>query len=213
MPIRILICEDHMLMQRGIATLLQTQADMLIVGVASDTNEALQLAREHGPDIVLMDISMPGVGGIEATRRITQGLSAARVLVLTVHEDESILREALAAGAGGYIVKRAAESELLDAIRAVARGQAYVHPAMMTSLLRAIAKPAQPAGATVDSLTPREVDVLRLLATGYTNRQIAERLSVSVRTIEGHRANITSKLGLHSRVDLADYAEKHRLLD
>jgi two-component system, NarL family, response regulator NreC len=213
MPIRILICDDHKLMQRGITTLLQTEPDMLIVGVASDTEEALQLAYEQRPDIVLMDISMPGAGGIEATRRLTQGVPGVRVLVLTVHEDESILREALAAGAAGYIVKRAAESELLDAIRAVARGDAYVHPAMMTALLRALAKPPHPEGVTTDSLTAREVDVLRLLAQGFTNRQIAERLSVSVRTVEGHRANITSKLGLHSRVDLVDYAEKHHLLD
>lgn len=213
MPIRILISDDHKLMQRGIATLLQAEPDMMVVGVASDTEKALRLAHELRPDIVLMDISMPGAGGIEATRRLTQGVPGVRVLVLTVHEDESILREALAAGAAGYIVKRAAESELLDAIRAVARGDAYVHPAMMTSLLRALAKPQHPEGVTTDSLTAREVDVLRLLVQGFTNRQIAERLSVSVRTVEGHRANITSKLGLHSRVDLADYAEKHHLLD
>lgn len=213
MPIRVLICDDHKLMQRGIGTLLQAEPDMQIVGVASDTDEAIRQARELRPDVVLMDISMPSIGGIEATRQLTQSLPGVRVLVLTVHEDDGILHEVLRAGASGYIVKRAAESELLDAMRAVARGDVYVHPAMTRSLLRALSTPPQADGGTVEPLTAREIDVLRLLARGHTNRQIAERLSLSVRTVEGHRANITGKLGLRSRVDLATYAEEHHLLD
>lgn len=213
MPLRILICDDHRLMQRGIATLLESQPDMEVVGVASDTASSLRLTHEHRPDIVLMDINMPGAGGIEATRQLTESLPDVRVLILTVHEDDSILHEALRAGAAGYIVKRAVESELLDAARAVARGELYVHPSMTRSLLRALTAPPKPEPDDGESLTPREIDVLRLLARGFTNRQIAEKLTVSVRTVEGHRANITGKLGLHSRVELADYAESHRLLD
>lgn len=213
MPIQILICDDHKLMQRGIATLLQSETGMRIVGVASSTEEALRLAHERRPDLVLMDVSMPGAGGIEATRQLASSLPDVRVLILTVHEDDKILHEVLDAGAVGYIVKRAAESELLDAIRAVMRGEVYVHPAMTRSLLRT--RKAEPPAAAIaaNALTAREVDVLRLLARGFTNRQIGEKLSLSVRTVEGHRANINGKLGLRSRVDLVEYAERHRLLD
>jgi DNA-binding NarL/FixJ family response regulator len=213
MAIRILICDDHRLMQRGVATLLQGETGMRIVGVASNTEEAIRLAHEQRPDLVLMDISMPGGGGIEATRQLSKSLPTVRVLIFTVHEDEKILREVLDAGAVGYVVKRAAESELLDAIRAVMRGEVYVHPAMTRSLLRTLKEQPPAEEMAANSLTAREVDVLRLLARGYTNRQIGEKLSLSVRTVEGHRANITGKLGLRSRVDLAGYAERHDLLD
>ena len=213
MPIRILICDDHKLMQRGIRTLLEAEPDMLVVGSASDTEEALRLAALSHPDVVLMDISMPGGGGLEAIRHLTAHDPRIRVLVLTVHEDESFLHEALKAGATGYIVKRAAETELLDATRAVMRGDVYVHPAMTRSLLRSLTAPPSPEGVAAESLTTREVEVLRLLARGLTNRQIAEKLTLSIRTVEAHRANITAKLGLRTRVDLANYAESRKLLD
>jgi two-component system response regulator NreC len=213
MPLRLLICDDHRLLQRGIAALIETQPDMELVGVASDTAEALRLAHERRPDIVLMDISMPGSGGIEATRQLAQSLPELRTIILTVHEEESILHEALRAGAAGYVVKRALESELLDAVRAVARGDLYVHPSMTRALMRTLTTPPKADDEPPDGLTPREIDVLRLLARGFTNRQIADKLTLSVRTVEGHRANITGKLGLHSRVDLATYVETHRLLE
>jgi DNA-binding NarL/FixJ family response regulator len=212
MPIRILICDDHLLMQRGVRALLEPAPDMAIVGTASDTDGVIQLTNELRPDVVLMDINMPGAGGIEATRQLRRSLPDVRVLVLTVHEDEAILREAFLAGASGYIVKRAAESELLDAIRAVSRGDTYIHPSMTRSLLRNLT-PSPKSESTAEPLTTREVEVLRLVARGYTNRQIAETLSLSVRTVETHRANITGKLGLRSRVDLANYVETHGLGD
>jgi DNA-binding NarL/FixJ family response regulator len=136
-----------------------------------------------------------------------------RVLILTVHEDEGLLHEALRAGAVGYIVKRAAESELVNAVHAVWRGDLYIHPAMTRALLKNAAAPPVASQAALESLTPRELEVLRLLAKGYTNRQIAEVLSVSARTVEGHRANVMSKLDLHSRVELTTYAEEHGLLE
>ncbi len=213
MSIRVLVCDDHTLMQRGVLTLLESAPDMVIVGAASNTDEAIRLALQHRPDVALMDISMPGAGGIEATRSIRRSSPGVRVLMLTVHEDNSILREALQAGASGYIVKRAAESELLDAVRAVSRGDIYIHPSMTGSLLRSMSPSSQPVSSSVEVLTPREIEVLRLLAHGYTNRQIGERLTISVRTVETHRANIIGKLGLRTRVDLITYVETHGLDD
>lgn len=212
MSIRILICDDHRFIQRGVRSLLEPEPDMEIVGVASDTDTAIELAQLHRPDVALMDINMPGIGGIEATRHLTQSLPATRILILTMYEDEDILREALRAGAAGYIIKRAAESELLDAIRAVYQGNNYIHPTMTRSLLRALTTLPAPPQSTGEALTAREIEVLSLLVRGLTNRQIADKLTLSVRTVETHRANITGKLGLRSRVDLANYAEAHGLL-
>jgi two-component system response regulator NreC len=209
----VLICDDHKFIQRGVRSLLESAPDMVIVGAASDTDEAIRLIYERQPDVTLMDISLPGAGGIEATRQISYSLPGVRVLMLTVHEDESFLQEALQAGAAGYIVKRAAESELLDAIRAVSRGDTYIHPTMTRALLRALTASRMPATTTEEALTPREIDVIRLLARGHTNRQIAEKLNLSVRTVETHRANITGKLGLRSRVELVHYVETHQLGD
>lgn len=216
MPIHILIVDDHAVIRAGLRTILKAEPDLQIVGEAADGREALRLAAELRPDVILMDISMPGPagGGIEATRRLKDSLPNARVLILTVHEDESLLREAIQAGAVGYIVKRAAEAELVSAIRAVWRGDIYVHPAMTRSLLKdlEVQRPLSKPGSR-EPLTPREIEVLRLLARGHTNRQIADALNVSVRTVEGHRSNLMSKLELHSRVELTSYAEEHGLLE
>jgi DNA-binding NarL/FixJ family response regulator len=158
---------------------------------------------------------MPDLDGIEATRRLKEILPQARVLIITVHEDDSLLQEAIKAGAAGYIVKRAVESELIDAIRAVRRGDIYIHPAMARALLRDMAPPGPGTAkeTPVETLTPREIDVLRLIAKGCTNRQMADILSISVRTVEGHRANLMSKLNLHGRVELVRYARENDLLN
>jgi len=216
MPIRILIADDHAVIRAGLRTILKAEPDLEVVGEAADGREALRLASELRPDIILMDISMPtpAGGGIETTRRLRDSRPDARVLVLTVHEDEGLLQEAIRAGAAGYIVKRAAEAELVSAVRAVWRGDMYVHPAMTRSLLKDLAvQPGSNKQGSSESLTPREIDVLRLLAKGHTNRQIADALNLSVRTVEGHRANLMSKLELHSRVELTSYAEEHGLLE
>ncbi|RME40690.1 MAG: DNA-binding response regulator [Caldilineae bacterium] len=213
MPIRIFLADDHGVLRAGLRSLLNTEEDLSVVGEAGDGETALRLIRQLAPDVVLLDVSMPPPGGIELTRRIKRELPQTRILILTVHEDESLLREAIQAGAAGYIVKRAVESELMNAIRAVWRGDLYIHPAMTRALLRDIVPPSAPLKGPVETLTPRETEVLRLIAQGYTNRQIAQRLTISVRTVESHRANLTSKLGLSSRVELVRYAREHGLLE
>ncbi len=215
MPIRILLADDHSILRAGLRALLNAEPDFDVVGEVADGNQVLQLASALHPDLVLMDVSMPGLGGIEATKRLKEILPETRVLILTVHEDETLLRSAIQAGASGYVIKRAAETELIAAIQAISRGDMYIHPAMTRSLLKELT-PEQPPKNNPDpqpTLTKREIDVLRLIARGYTNSQIASRLSLSVRTVEGHRANLMDKLNLHSRVELVEYAERQGLLD
>ena len=211
MAIRILIADDHGVLRAGLRALLNAEPDLEVVGEAADGEEALRLTGTLQPDIVLMDISMPGWGGIEASRRLQELRPAVRVLFLTMHEDSSLLQEAIRAGAAGYILKRAAESELVNAIQAVWRGELYVHPGMTRALLANTPLGSTDHRATVETLTPREVEVLSLIAQGYTSRQIADRLTLSVRTVESHRAHLMEKLGLHSRVELVRYAAKHGL--
>ena len=212
MSSRILIADDHGVLRAGLRALLIAESDLEVVGEAADGDEALQMACELCPDLLLLDLSMPGPGGIEVTRRLQEVLPDTRVLILTFHEDESLLQEAMQAGASGYIIKRAVESELISAIHAVLRGDLYIHPAMMRALLKY--RPASPASyeAPTEPLTHREIEVLRLVARGNTNRQIAEDLTISVRTVESHRTNLMAKLGLHSRVELVRYAAEHRLI-
>lgn len=212
MSIQILLADDHGVIRAGLRALLEGFPDMTVVGEASDGAEAIAKAFELKPDIILMDLSMPNIGGIEATRQLLQREPGMRVLILTVHEDESLLKEVIRAGAAGYVVKRAAQEDLIHAIRVVARGDLYVHPTMTRMLFSEPAKDEAPSGMNIETLTLREIEVLQLLAKGCTNRQIAEQLSLSPRTVEGHRANIAGKLGLHSRVELVEYAEKHGLM-
>jgi two-component system response regulator NreC len=216
--IRILIADDHAVVRTGLRALLDRAPDMQTIGEAIDCEEALHLANELRPDVVLLDISMPGPGGIEATRQLKETLPDIRVLILTVHKDEKLLQEAIKAGASGYVTKNALEPELINAIHAVWRGDLYVHPTMTRALLKDMApaekSPNQPVHkGHVESLTPREVEVLRLIAQGYANRQAADELGISVRTVETHRANIMGKLNLSGRVELVRYAMEHGLLE
>lgn len=212
MSIRILIADDHGVIRAGLRALLADFPDLTVIGEASDGGEAIARTAELKPDVLLMDLSMPNIGGIEATRQLAQSQPNLRILILTVHEDDSLLKEVIRAGAAGYVVKRAAQEDLIHAIRVVARGDLYVHPSMTRALFSEQASDTSLKGLEVETLTLREIEVLQLLAKGYTNRQIAEQLSLSPRTVEGHRANLSGKLGLRSRVELVDYAEKHGLM-
>lgn len=212
MPIRILIVDDHRILRAGLKTLFSPDPNLAVVGEAASAEEAISLAKEIRPDVILMDISMPESNSLEATRRIIVELPKTRILILTMHEDSTLLQAYLQAGAAGYIIKRAAESELVDAIYAVWRGMIYVHPALMRSLVSHDRPAAPPPTDDLEPLTAREKEVLQLAARGHTNRQMAAMLNISTRTVETHRANLMEKLNLHSRVDLARYAEEHGLL-
>jgi DNA-binding NarL/FixJ family response regulator len=192
--------------------LLSADPDLEVVGEAEDGMEALRLAATLRPDMVLLDITMPPENGIETAKRLKQEHPQLGVLFLTMHEDEGLLHEALRAGAAGYVIKRAEEAEIVQAIHAASRGDIYVHPAMTRALLHQPVTTEQRRGSPADALTRRELEVLRLLAKGNTNRQIADLLRLSVRTVENHRANLMGKLGLVSRVELVNYAEEHDLL-
>lgn len=213
MTSKILIADDHWVIRAGLRALLNSTPNVEVVGEAGDGYEVLEKLDTLQPDIILMDLSMPNLDGIETTRQVMKKAPSIKILILTIHEDEGLLKEAIKSGAVGYIVKRAAESELNTAIRAIQQGNMYVHPALTRALMRDISPVTEPTMIPLEELTPREIDVLRLLARGYTNRQIAEELSISPRTVEGHRANLSNKLGRSSRVDLVNYAEEHGLLD
>ena len=211
MTIRVLIADDHPILRSGLRVLLAADPDLEVVGEAGTGEETLRLAEELRPDVVLLDIGMPGESGIETVRRLKATLPELRVLFLTMHEEEGTLLEALNAGGDGYVIKRADQAEIIQAIRVVRRGDVYVHPTMTRVLLGQTETTAH-LQAPVEPLSRREIDVLRLLARGNTNRQIAEILDLSVRTIESHRANLMGKLGVSSRVELVTYAEEHGLL-
>jgi two-component system response regulator NreC len=211
-PIRILIADDHAVVRSGLRSLLSAAPEIEVVGEAENGNETLQLAESLRPDMVLLDISMPPDNGVKTAQLLREKVPATIVLFLTMHEDESLLHEALRAGAAGYLIKRADEAEILQAIHAASRGDLYVHPAMTRALLHPTSANEDRRSGAADALTPRETDVLRLLVRGNTNRQIAGLLGLSIRTVENHRANLMGKLGLTSRVELMNYAEERGLI-
>lgn len=211
MPIRILIADDHSVVRSGLRALLGADPDLEVIGEAKDGVETLTLVEALKPDAVLLDISMPPENGIATAKRLKQDHPEVTVLFLTMHEDEGLLHEAIRAGAAGYVIKRADESEIRQAIHAASRGHIYVHPAMTRALLHQPVATAHRRGSPA-TLTPREIEVLRLLAKGNTNRQIGLVLCLSMRTVENHRASLMAKLGLASRVELVNFAEEHNLL-
>ncbi len=212
MSLRILIVDDHGVLRAGLRAILGEETNYEIVGEAGSSEEALRAAVSLLPDIVLLDLSIPGIGGIEVTRQLHERLPRTKILILTVHEDAALVREALNAGASGYVIKRAVESELLAAIESAQRGDLYVHPSMTRALLEEQqADPPRRRRGEPEALTSRETDIVRLIARGFTNKQIADSLNLSVRTVEAHRANIMGKLGVSSRAELVRWASEHKL--
>lgn len=211
--IKVLIADDHAIVRTGLRALLNSEPSMKLVGEATGGYEAIELAGKSNADILVLDISMPDLDGISVTKKIKSQFPDLRILILTVHEDEALLREAIRVGAAGYILKRAAETELISAIRAIMGGGFYVDPSMVRALLSDEIKPTATLRESVEPLTHREKEILKLIVQGYTNRQTAEELNISTRTVEGHRANLAAKLGLHSRVELVRYARERGLIE
>ena len=207
--------DDHEIVRAGLRMLLQAQPDIEIVGEADNGRDAVAKVRELQPDIVLMDISLPDMDGFEATRQIKRALPRTAVLALTMHESDEYFFKMLEAGASGYVPKKAAPTDLVTAIRTVHEGGVFLYPALAKSLVRDFMGRAAETGehAALDGLTEREQEVLKLIADGSTNQEIADKLTISVKTVERHRANIMGKLNLHSRTELVKYAIRKGLID
>ena len=205
--IRVLLAEDHRTVRQGVRLLLDAQPDVEVVGEAGDGGAALLLAREVAPDVVLMDVSMPGVNGLRATERLCVELPRVRVVALTRHTDRAYMQQLLQAGAAGYVLKQSDPSVLLQAVRAVAAGGTYLDPAIAGKALSGYFGRKAGGGSVAEvNLSDRETEVLRHIALGYSNKEIAARLSLSVKTVEAHKANAMRKLDMTSRIDIVRYA-------
>jgi len=206
--IRVLLAEDHHLVRQGLRALLERESDIEVVGEAADGLEALRLIETSRPDVVVMDITMPGLNGLEVLRRIRPRLPQVQVLMLSVHEGEEYVLRALQAGASGYLLKRSLSAELLIAIRAAQRGEMFLSPAVSPALINRILQgvSSEENKTPYDKLTPREREVFQLIAEGRTNQAIAHRLGISVRTVETHRANLMKKLEIHDVAGLTRLA-------
>jgi two-component system, NarL family, response regulator NreC len=208
--INILLADDHTIVRQGLKLILSAHPDLHVVGEAANGKEAVELAAKLKPDIVLLDVAMPELNGIEATRKMVEANSRLRVLVLSMHKEAVYVREILRAGARGYILKDAIDTELLNAVRSVARGDGYISPAVSGALLNDYRKDVTDP---VDLLSPREREVLQLIAEGKTNKEIATKLNLSVYTVDSHRGKIMEKLNLHSTGELVRFAIKRGLVD
>ena len=230
-PVRVVLADDHDILRQGLKLLLSLHSELRVVGEARTGQEVVEVARSLQPDIVVMDISMPELDGLEACRIIRRRQSATQVLILTMHESEEYFLQALRVGAAGYLVKKAAPAELHTAILTVARGGVFLYPGLAKALVRAyLEKPAtsfatpSPSSGSQESLkaqklaeelevlTPRELEVLTLVAEGFTNQEIADRLTLSIKTVQAHRANVMEKLGLRDITHLVRFALRHGLI-
>ena len=209
---RVLLADDHALVRQGLRLILEREGDLEVVAQASDGAEAIALALAEELDLAILDVSMPKLTGIQAARRLAEHRPDLRVLILSMHDNEEFFFEALRAGASGYVLKSAADEDLLAACRAALRGEPFLYPRAVDALIRAFLESGGREGSE-DPLTPRETEVVKLIAEGHTSREIGEVLSISEKTVERHRANILEKLGLRDRVALTRYAVRRGLVD
>jgi DNA-binding NarL/FixJ family response regulator len=205
--LRVVLCDDHAVVRAGLYRILEDASEITVVGEADNADDAVTVVEREKPDIVVMDVGLPGETGISATQRIMQTCPGTRVLMLTMHDDVAYLRESFAAGAVGYVLKNAADVELILAVRQVSEGRRYVHPALGAALLAEQPEVPPPTRA-VPKLSARETEILQHLAQGYTNPEMADSLHLSIRTIETYRASLQQKLGLRSRAELVRFARE-----
>ena len=211
--IRIVLADDHEMVRQGLARLLQDEPDLTVVGTASDGLAAVRLVEEVQPDVLIVDLMMPGLNGLEVTRQLTQKYSDLRVVVLSMHADEAYVLEALRNGARGYVLKEAGRTDLVQAIHQVMAGQRYMSaPLTERAIELYLNQPYESEDDPYERLTTREREVFQLLAEGSTNKEIAERLSIGVRTVETHRANIMDKLNVHTRAEMIHFAYQRGIL-
>jgi two-component system, NarL family, response regulator NreC len=210
--IRVLVADDHTILRQGLCALLCRQADMEVVGEAADGRQAVDLCGRENADVVLMDIAMAGMNGIEATRRITADHPATKVAILSMHSDESYVRRALKAGALAYLLKESAQDDIVTAIRSVASGKSFFSPRVLSVIQDDYRREMNGIEDSYELLTPREREVLQLIAEGYSNKEMAARLELSLYTIESHRRHLLEKLNLHSGADLILYAVRKGLV-
>jgi DNA-binding NarL/FixJ family response regulator len=206
--IRILLADDHAIVREGLKSLIQSEPGLAVIGEAADGREAVRLTGELDPDIVVVDVSMPELNGVQVTSQLRASRPDRRILVLTIHEDRGYLRLLLEAGASGYVLKRVAAMELVQAIRAVAGGGTYIDPTLAGGMIENFVRPPAGHEATGADLSERETEVVRFIALGYSNKEIASRLKLSVKTVETYKTRSMEKLGVRSRVDIVRYASR-----
>lgn len=208
-PIQVILVDDHAVVRKGIREFLEDEGDITVVAEAAEAESALILIKEHKPDVVVLDIQMPGINGIELTRQLRAAANPVGILILTAYDDDPYIMAAIEAGANGYVLKSAAPDEIVRAVRAVREGQSAVDPAVASKLIKYLSvRSIASAGKVTESLTDREVEVLALVAQGLTNRAIGRKLAISDRTVQGHLANVFSKLGASSRTEAVMVAVK-----
>ncbi len=211
--IRLLLADDHAVLRQGLAQAFDSQADMTVVAQASNGEEAVELARQHRPDVVLLDINMPEMDGVEATRRITAELSETKIIILTMYRRDDYIFEAIKAGASGYLLKEVELSELLKAVRTVAQGEAIIDAAIAGRVMAELRAESSPKAATAEPLAERDVDILRLVAQGQSNQEIAEQLAISEKTVRNRLSLVFRRLHLKNRTEAALYAMRRGLVE
>ena len=210
---RILVADDHALVRSGLRQVLDSKPDLEVVAEAEDGAEAVEKALKEDVDLAILDVSMPRMTGIQAAAELQKRKPELKTLMLSMHDSEQFLFEALRAGASGYVLKSGADTDIVDAVRAAMRGESYLYPSAVTTLVRDYAERRGRGEEEFDVLTPRELEVLKLIAEAYTSKQIADALFISIKTVDRHRQNILEKLGMHDRVELVRYAIRRGLIE